>query len=271
MERKTLLATATPAIPAKSGRLKSISLFYRRVRNQRNWFSRVKWLAEASSKLRPKGRRIMKRSTGNSLAGWLAAALGLAAGILSATDLLAADPPEPWLHPYTGPTRSDIDATTLDGKVLCGYQGWFNTPGDGTNFGFTHWGQGLDRPGGRRFTVDMWPDVSEYDPADLREVPGLKMPDGSPARLYSAFRKGPVLLHAKWMRQYGIDGVFLSRFIGEPASPTRVAARQHGAGQRPRRVPPRGPGLGDDARPLDGPQRARRRSSWTTGSSSATR
>jgi hypothetical protein len=126
---------------------------------------------------------------------------------------------EPWLRPYVGPTRTDIDATTLDGKVLCGYQGWFNTPGDGTQFGFTHWGQGLERTNGGRFTVDMWPDVSEYE--DLRAVPGLLMPDGSPARLYSAFRPGPVLLHCKWMREYGIDGVFLSRFIGEANSRER--------------------------------------------------
>ena len=135
----------------------------------------------------------------------------------------AAEPPqdEPWLRPYTGPTRSDVDATTLDGKVLCGYQGWFNTPCDGAKFGFTHWGQGLERPDGGHFTVDMWPDVSEYAAEDLCDVPGLKLPDGSPARLYSAFRKGPVLVHAKWMRQYGIDGVFLSRFIGEAASPNR--------------------------------------------------
>jgi hypothetical protein len=133
----------------------------------------------------------------------------------------AADDDEPWLKSYAGPTRSDINATTLDGKVLCGYQGWFNTPGDGTDFGFSHWGQRLDQPGGR-FVVDMWPDVSEYDPADLQEVPGLKMPDASPARLYSAFRKGPVLLHCKWMRQYGIDGVFLSRFVGETANPARA-------------------------------------------------
>ncbi len=161
------------------------------------------------------------------------ALLGLAAVLIGSVhgnppQALAADEPaaaanEPWLQPYTGPTRTDVDATTLDGKVLCGYQGWFNTPGDGTNFGFTHWGQGLNRPDGGRFTVDMWPDVSEYDPQDLCEVPGLKMPDGSPARLYSAFRKGPVLLHCKWMRQYGIDGVFLSRFVGEAASPTRPA------------------------------------------------
>jgi hypothetical protein len=162
----------------------------------------------------------MTRFGGDSLAGVLAAVLLLTTGVL------AADPPsnttEPRLRPYDGPTRSDIDATTLDGKVLCGYQGWFNTPGDGTNFGFNHWGRGLDRPDGGRFTVDMWPDLAEYDPGDLREVPGLKMPDGSPARLYSAYRKGPVLLHCKWMRQYGIDGVFLSRFVGEAENPARA-------------------------------------------------
>jgi hypothetical protein len=119
-------------------------------------------------------------------------------------------------------SRTVVDASTLDGKVLCGYQGWFNTPGDGTNFGFMHWGEGLDRPDGGRFSVDMWPDVSEYDPNDLCGVPGLKMPDGSPAKLYSAFRKGPVLLHCRWMRRYGIDGVFISRFVGEAADPARA-------------------------------------------------
>lgn len=133
----------------------------------------------------------------------------------------ATAPDAPWLRPYEGPTRTDIDATTLDGKVLCGYQGWFNTPGDGSGFGFVHWGQGLDRPDGGRFTVDMWPDVSEYEAEDLQEVPGLKLPDGSPARLYSAFRKGPVLIHFQWMRQHGIDGVFLSRFVSETTSPSR--------------------------------------------------
>src|SRR5215470_11086695 len=133
---------------------------------------------------------------------------GLPVGVLVFAGLLApgaraADPSdkdggEPWLRPYAGPTRADVDATTLDGKVLCGYQGWFNTPGDGTTFGFSHWGDRLGRPGGH-FGVDMWPDTSEYEEADLREVPGFTMPDGSPAKLYSGFRKGPTLVHGRWM------------------------------------------------------------------------
>src|SRR4051794_29487047 len=31
----------------------------------------------------------------------------------------AAEDDQPWLRPYSGPTRSDVDAKTLDGKVLC--------------------------------------------------------------------------------------------------------------------------------------------------------
>ncbi|MDB5356616.1 MAG: hypothetical protein JWN24_3069 [Phycisphaerales bacterium] len=160
-------------------------------------------------------------SFGNHRTALLLACVMILAGGARGADAPAATADEPWLRPYDGPTRNDIDATTLDGKVLCGYQGWFNTPGDGTEFGFGHWGNGLNRPGGR-FGVDMWPDVSEYDPHDLREVPDLKMSDGSPARLYSGFSKGPTLVHCKWMRQYGIDGVFLSRFVGETTGGSRT-------------------------------------------------
>jgi len=52
---------------------------------------------------------------------------------------------EPWLHPYTGPSRSDVDATTLDGKVLCGYQGWFRAPGDPAGGGWVHWSRDRNR------------------------------------------------------------------------------------------------------------------------------
>ncbi len=193
------------------------------------------WVLSALPAFGAEGIEGMTEPTGKAVQSAIAASAAKGGGVayllqsaplcLIAVGLDAAekttDSPEPWLHPYAGPTRTDVDPSTLDGKVLCGYQGWFNTPGDGSGFGFVHWGQGLERTNGGRLTVDMWPDVSEYAPEDLREVPGLKMPDGSPARLYSAFRKGPVLLHFQWMRQYGIEGVFLSRFIGEAASPSR--------------------------------------------------
>ncbi|HEX4119293.1 MAG TPA: glycoside hydrolase family 71/99-like protein [Verrucomicrobiae bacterium] len=151
----------------------------------------------------------------------LSAAIIVCGVVARAADISSASSGDSELGPYSGPTRSDIDATTLDGKVLCGYQGWFNTPCDSEPFGFGHWGERLEAGNGM-FTVDMWPDVSDYNAQDLCEVPGLKMPDGSPACLYSAYRKGPVMLHCKWMRQYGIDGVFISRFEGETTDPDRL-------------------------------------------------
>ena len=39
------------------------------------------------------------------------------------------------LEPHQGPSRPDVSARTLHGKVLCGYQGWFRCPGDGCTIG----------------------------------------------------------------------------------------------------------------------------------------
>lgn len=47
------------------------------------------------------------------------------------------------------------------GLVMAGYQGWFNTPGDGSGRGWHHYnGREGFRPGS--CSVDMWPEVSEY-------------------------------------------------------------------------------------------------------------
>jgi hypothetical protein len=127
---------------------------------------------------------------------------------------------KPWLAPYSGPTRSDIDATTLHHKVLCGYQGWFRCPGDLADQGWRHWSRRGTRIDPASLTFEMWPDLAEF-PADERyPAPGFTNPDGTPAELFSSADGGTVERHFRWMEQYGIDGVFVQRFlvnVGDPS------------------------------------------------------
>src|SRR5471030_1264075 len=43
------------------------------------------------------------------------------------------------MRPYTGPSVAGVDPSTMTGKVLCGYQGWFAAEGDGCGRGWYHW------------------------------------------------------------------------------------------------------------------------------------
>src|SRR5262245_33824044 len=82
----------------------------------------------------------------------------------------------------------DIDATTLDGKLMFGYQGWFGCPGDGSPLAaWEHWFR-RGTASVSTLRVDMWPDVSEL-PDDERCGTPLVLPDGRPAQLYSAYNR----------------------------------------------------------------------------------
>ena len=61
------------------------------------------------------------------------------------------------LKPYQGPVKREINTSTLVGKVMCGYQGWFNCKDDGMNLGWTHWkGKVRDAlPGPGNVSVDL--------------------------------------------------------------------------------------------------------------------
>ena len=137
------------------------------------------------------------------------------------------------------PTPSRVDSSTLTGKVMCGYQGWFNAEGDGANRGYNHWARGGARPGPGRVTVDLWPDLSEYGP-DERFPTDFVHADGTRAEVFSSYRRPTVLRHFQWMREHAIDGVFVQRFINSLQRPAslvhnnavlehcREGARQHG-------------------------------------------
>ena len=146
---------------------------------------------------------------------WAAVLGALAAfappGLATAADLEAV------LKPYTGPSVRGVDATTLTGKVMCGYQGWHAAAGDDINRGWYHW-QGKDgfKPGSCK--IDLWPDVSELDP-DERYATPFVLADGKAAEVYSAGNAKTVDRHFRWLQEYGIDGAFVQRFVGEVSHP----------------------------------------------------
>ena len=104
-----------------------------------------------------------------------------------------------------------VDARTLTGKVMCGYQGWFACEGDGADRGWAHWtkARGPLAPGNAK--IDLWPDVSELG-ADECFATDFRHADGRPAEVFSSFKRATVLRHFEWMRDYGIDGAFVQRF-----------------------------------------------------------
>ncbi|MDB6138363.1 MAG: hypothetical protein JWO94_1435 [Verrucomicrobiaceae bacterium] len=121
--------------------------------------------------------------------------------------------------PYTGKSVPGIDPSTLTGKVMCGYQGWFNCEGDGANRSWVHWTKGKGIPSPANVKVDLWPDVSELG-ADEKFDTAFHHRDGSTAQVFSSYQKPTVLRHFQWMRDYGIDGVFVQRFVAGARSPS---------------------------------------------------
>lgn len=71
------------------------------------------------------------------------------------------------LIPYTGPSVRGVDTSTLTGKIVCGYQGWFNCEGDGADLGWVHRVKDRKKPmqdGNAK--IDLWPDVSELSQSE---------------------------------------------------------------------------------------------------------
>ena len=115
-----------------------------------------------------------------------------------------------------------VDASTLEGKVLLGYQGWFSCPGDGSpHNNWRSWSRGV--PSATTLTVDLYPDLRELGPDEPCQVPGMTI-DGKPAYRYSAWHRKTVLRHFQWIKQYGLDGVFVQRFVGTVADKRARAA-----------------------------------------------
>ena len=127
-----------------------------------------------------------------------------------------------------------FDSNSLRGKVLCGYQGWFRCAGDAADMGWVHWSRDSQQLSSNKLTFEMWPDVSEFPDNERFAAPGFTDAGGKPMSLFSSDHPGTVRRHFDWMRDHGIDGVWLQHFVvdlpGGPAEsryPSRRRVLNH--------------------------------------------
>jgi hypothetical protein len=129
------------------------------------------------------------------------------------------------LHTPQASAQPPVDASTLSGKLLVGYQGWHATATDGAGIAWTHWSNdGSLVPGPATAHCDAWPDLREY-PASVLSPVNFSFQDGSQVSLFSSQLQATTLLHFQWMEQYHIHGAFVQRFLQGLDSPAIFAAR----------------------------------------------
>jgi hypothetical protein len=122
-----------------------------------------------------------------------------------------------------------VDASSLRGKVLCGYQGWFRCPGDALNAGWVHWSREGKRIVPETLTFEMWPDLTDFPESELHAAPGFTDAAGQPMHLFSSDHAGTLRRHFEWMRDYGIDGVWLQQFLVDLVGGPSKAAQARSA------------------------------------------
>ena len=114
------------------------------------------------------------------------------------------------------PPKQPVDASTIQNKVLAGYQGW-----DAARSTWDHWSKDgrAPNPSSKNEHFEMVPQMWEYPKGALRDTGFKYNGNGSTVPLYENAADGVVDLHFRWMADYGLDGVLLQRFISECTKP----------------------------------------------------
>ena len=122
---------------------------------------------------------------------------------------------------------AQVDASTLNGKFLMGYQGWRACTGDGSALNsYSHWSYTGAQPSQGNVIPDMWPDTTELSAGEQFPT-SLTMGNGQSAKAYSSYLPSTVSRHFNWMQANGLDGVLLQRFIWDVKGSGNAAMTAH--------------------------------------------
>lgn len=112
------------------------------------------------------------------------------------------------------PVTSGSSYSEFMGKSVAGYQAWFTA--NESNSGWVHWSANT-RPEVGNFSFEIYPDTRDYKPEFLKQTGFDNLGNGDPSLLFSS--ADVIDEHFKWMKDNGIDGVALQRFIGDNPYP----------------------------------------------------
>lgn len=106
-----------------------------------------------------------------------------------------------------------VDPTTIAGKHIVGYQGWFRVPGDGSGANdWSHWFGGNQTVTLANLRVDGWPDMTGY-PTGEKLDSTWDTGSGAPSYIFSSFRTATINHHVSLMQANNIDCIAVQRFI----------------------------------------------------------
>lgn len=112
------------------------------------------------------------------------------------------------------PATSGSHYSEFMGKSVSGYQAWFTA--SGSNADWVHWSANK-RPDKNNFSFEIYPDVNDYNTNNLYQTGFANLGNGEPSRLFSS--SDVIDTHFNWMKEAGIDGIALQRFIGNTPYP----------------------------------------------------
>ncbi len=123
------------------------------------------------------------------------------------------------------------DNTLENIGVMVGYQGWFSTQDDGFVGVYKHWLERFDLDNNKDTpaillpAVDMWPDLSEFNPVDDKLKELFRNSNRKPVYAFSSTTQSVVQRHFNWMRDYGIEGAFVGRFASNLGNSELIGSR----------------------------------------------
>lgn len=109
-----------------------------------------------------------------------------------------------------------IDSTTMYGKFIAGYQGWFSCPGDSSKISDTwgHWFNWNTAPDAVNLKVDMWPDISELDEDELFST-NMKMSDRTRQNCFPLIKRKPCCVISDGCRNTVLTAFFYSGLLSD--------------------------------------------------------